>query len=57
MFLLLVYRQLIDVGTASTTSVHTVRKVTLAPVIIVQGDPTETTVTQENNIMLITLCL
>ena len=39
---------------ASTTSVHTVRKVTLAPVVIVQGDHTETTVTQDNHIILVT---
>ena len=42
---------------ASITSVHTVRKVTVAPVVIVQGDNTETTVTQDNHIMLITLFL
>ena len=42
---------------ASTTSVHTVRKMTVAPVVIVQGDHTGTTVTQDNHIMLTTLCL
>ena len=57
MFLLLVARQLNDVRMASTSSVHTVRKVTLAHVVIVQEDHTETTVTQDNHIMVVTLCL
>ena len=44
---------------ASSTSVHTVRKVTVVtvPLVIVQVDHTETTVTQDNHTMLITLCL
>ena len=44
---------------ASTRSVQTVRKVTVVtvPFVIVQGDNTGTTVTEDNHIILITFYL
>ena len=59
MFLLLVARQLIDVGTASTTSAQTVRKVTVVTSTSPHSTrrPHRTTVSQDNHIMLKTLCL